>query len=410
MMELLSPAGGMEQLKSALHFGADAVYGGVKRFGLRANAGNFTWEELKEALDLVHGCGKKFYLTLNILPYDDEMDGMVETAQKACEMGVDAAIVSDVGAFLTLREKVPQLPLHVSTQANVMNAASANFFAQAGAERIVLSRELSLERIKALKAQLPENVEIETFVHGAMCMSHSGRCMMSDFMMGRGGNHGACAQPCRWQYTVTEIKRPDEPMEVMEDAEGTYIFSAYDLNMLSHLPELEAAGVKSLKIEGRMKTGYYVATVTQAYRKALDLYYEDKEKYEEALPYLQNELLKCSHRLSNTGFYYGRPEPSSGAGGFRQTMEFTGRVLGMKEDCLLIEVKNRFHVGDALEVLSPSGSQAFTVSAIYREEDGQSVEFVSVAGQVVCVPVNFEAEPGDYLRGPNRNHRVDMEK
>ncbi len=410
MMELLSPAGGMEQLKSALHFGADAVYGGVKRFGLRANAGNFTWEELKEALDLVHGCGKKFYLTLNVLPYDDEMDGMVETAQKACEMGVDAAIVSDVGAFLTLREKVPQLPLHVSTQANVMNAASANFFAQAGAERIVLSRELSLERIKALKAQLPENVEIETFVHGAMCMSHSGRCMMSDFMMGRGGNHGACAQPCRWQYTVTEIKRPDEPMEVMEDAEGTYIFSAYDLNMLSHLPELEAAGIKSLKIEGRMKTGYYVATVTQAYRKALDLYYEDKEKYEEALPYLQNELLKCSHRLSNTGFYYGRPEPSSGAGGFRQTMEFTGRVLGMKEDCLLIEVKNRFHVGDALEVLSPSGSQAFTVSAIYREEDGQSVEFVSVAGQVVRVPVNFEAEPGDYLRGPNRNHRVDMEK
>lgn len=410
MMELLSPAGGMEQLKAALHFGADAVYGGVKRFGLRANAGNFTWEELEEALRLVHGLGKKFYLTLNILPYDDEMDGMVETAQKACEMGVDAAIVSDVGAFLTLREKVPQLPLHVSTQANVMNAASANFFADAGAERIVLSRELSLERIKKLKAQLPAHVEIETFVHGAMCMSHSGRCMMSDFMMGRGGNHGACAQPCRWQYTVTEIKRPDEPMEVMEDAEGTYIFSAYDLNMLSHLPELEAAGIKSLKIEGRMKTGYYVATVTQAYRKALDLYYEDREKYEQALPHLQEELLKCSHRLSNTGFYYGRPEPSSGAGGFRQTMEFTGRVLGMEENCLLIEVKNRFHVGDTLEVLSPSGSHAFTVPAIYRRDDGESVEFVSVAGQIVRVPVDFKAENGDYLRGPNRNHRVDMEK
>ena len=410
MMELLSPAGGMEQLKAALHFGADAVYGGVKRFGLRANAGNFTWDELAEALNLAHGQGKKFYLTLNILPYDDEMDGMVETAMKACEMGVDAAIVSDVGAFLTLCEKVPQLPLHVSTQANVMNAATANFFAQAGAERIVLSRELSLARISELKKQLPENVEIETFVHGAMCMSHSGRCMMSDFMMGRGGNHGACAQPCRWQYTVTEIKRPDEPMEVMEDAEGTYIFSAYDLNMLSHLPELEAAGVKSLKIEGRMKTGYYVATVTQAYRKALDLYYEDKEKYEEALPHLENELLKCSHRLSNTGFYYGWPEPSSGAGGFRQEMEFTGRVLGMKDHCLVIEVKNRFHVGDPLEVLSPSGSHAFTVPAIYREEDDQSVDFVSIAGQIVRVPVDFEASQGDYLRGPNRNHRVDMGK
>jgi len=410
MMELLSPAGGMEQLKAALHFGADAVYGGVKRFGLRANAGNFTWEELEEALKLVHGLGKKFYLTLNILPYDDEMDGMVETAQKACAMGVDAAIVSDVGAFLTLREKVPQLPLHVSTQANVMNAATANFFAEAGAERIVLSRELSLERIKKLKTQLPGHVEIETFVHGAMCMSHSGRCMMSDFMMGRGGNHGACAQPCRWQYTVTEIKRPDEPMEVIEDAEGTYIFSAYDLNMLSHMPELEAAGIKSLKIEGRMKTGYYVATVTQAYRRALDLYYEDQKKYEEALPHLQEELLKCSHRLSNTGFYYGRPEPSSGAGGFRQTMEFTGRVLGMEDNCLLIEVKNRFHAGDTLEVLSPCGSRAFTVAAIYRADDGESVDFVSIAGQIVRVPVDFTAEAGDYLRGPNRNHRIDMEK
>ena len=410
MMELLAPAGGMEQLRAAMHFGADAVYGGMKRFGLRANAGNFSREELKEALELVHSLGKRFYLTLNILPYDDELEEFAETAKIACELGVDAAIVSDVGAFLTLRERVPQLPLHVSTQANVMNSATADFFVKAGAERIVLSRELSMERIREIRRRLPENVEIETFVQGAMCMSHSGRCMMSDFMMGRGGNHGACAQPCRWQYTVTEIKRPDEPMEVTEDAEGTYIFSAYDLNMLSHLPELEAAGVKSLKIEGRMKTGYYVATVTQAYRKALDLYYEDRARYEEALPELQNELLKCSHRLSNTGFYFGRPAPSSGAGGFRQTMEFTGRIKGMAEGCMLVEVKNRFHVGDALEVLSPSGSHAFTVKAIYRDDTGESVDFVSVAGQTVRVPVDFTVSSGDYLRGPNRNHRADMEK
>jgi len=410
MMELLAPAGGMEQLRAAMHFGADAVYGGMKRFGLRANAGNFSPEELREALELVHSLGKRFYLTLNILPYDDEMDELVKTAKTAYELGVDAAIVSDVGAFLTLRERVPHLPLHVSTQANVMNSATAAFFAQAGAERIVLSRELSMERIREIRNRLPEQVEIETFVHGAMCMSHSGRCMMSDFMMGRGGNHGACAQPCRWQYTVTEIKRPDEPMEAMEDAEGTYIFSAYDLNMLSHLPELEAAGVKSLKIEGRMKTGYYVATVTQAYRKALDLYYEDRAKYEEALPLLQEELLKCSHRLSNTGFYFGRPQPSSGAGGFRQTMEFTGRIKGMKDGCMLVEVKNRFHVGDVLEVLSPAGSHSFTVKAIYREDDGESVDFVSVAGQIVRVPIDFTVSQGDYLRGPNRNHRVDMGK
>lgn len=405
MIELLAPAGGMEQLRAALHFGADAVYGGAKRFGLRANAGNFDWDQLKEALELVHGQGKRFYLTLNILPYDDEMQELVETARQACELGVDAAIVSDVGAFLTLRKEVPDLPLHVSTQANVMNSATAAFFAQAGAERIVLSRELSLERIRALREQLPAQVEIETFVHGAMCMSHSGRCMMSDFMMGRGGNHGACAQPCRWQYTVTEIKRPDEPMQVMEDAEGTYIFSAYDLNMLSHLPELMAAGVKSLKIEGRMKTGYYVATVTQAYRKALDLLQESREAYENALPQLQQELQKCSHRLSNTGFYYGRPQPSSGADGFRQTMEFTGRVLGMQDGCMLVEVKNRFHVGDALEVLSPDGSHPFTVSRIVRDDTGEDVDFVSVAGQVVRVPVDFTVQQGDYLRGPNRNHQ-----
>jgi len=406
MMELLSPAGGMEQLRAALHFGADAVYGGVKRFGLRANAENFDWDELKEALDLVHGLDKRFYLTLNILPYDDEMQELVKTAARACEMGVDAAIVSDVGAFLTIRREVPALPLHVSTQANVMNAATANFFAQSGAERIVLSRELSLARISALRDQLPEHIEIETFVHGAMCMSHSGRCMMSDFMMGRGGNHGACAQPCRWEYTVTEIKRPDEPMQVIEDAEGTYIFSAYDLNMLSHLPDLQQAGVKSLKIEGRMKTGYYVATVTQAYRRALDLLQDSRERYEQALPHLQEELLKCSHRLSNTGFYYGRPQPSSGADGFRQTMEFTGRVLGMRDACMLVEVKNRFHVGDQLEVLTPSGSRALTVNRILRDDTGEEVSFVSVAGQIVRLPVNFEVEAGDYLRGPNRNHQM----
>lgn len=406
MMELLSPAGGMEQLRAALHFGADAVYGGAKRFGLRANAGNFDWDELREALKQVHDAGRRFYLTLNILPYDDEMQELVETAKRACELGVDAAIVSDIGAFLTLRSEVPALPLHVSTQANVMNAATANFFADAGAERIVLSRELSLKRIQELRSRLPERVEIETFVHGAMCMSHSGRCMMSDFMMGRGGNHGACAQPCRWEYTVTEIKRPDEPMRVMEDTEGTYIFSAYDLNMLSHLPELKAAGVKSLKIEGRMKTGYYVATVTQAYRKALDLLAVSRERYEQALPQLQEELLKCSHRLSNTGFYFGRPQPSSGADGFRQTMEFTGRVLGMLDNYMLVEVKNRFHVGDTLEVLSPDGSHSFTVSKIIRDDTEEEVSFVSVAGQVVRVPVVFKVSAGDYLRGPNRNHQM----
>lgn len=410
MMELLSPAGGMEQLKAALRFGADAVYGGLKKFGLRASAGNFDWDELREALELLHGAGKKFYLTLNILPYDDELEELVSSAQKAHDMGVDAAIVSDIGAFLLLRERVPGLEIHVSTQANVMNAPAANFFTERGAKRVVLSRELSLARIKALRAQLPEDVEIECFVHGAMCMAHSGRCMFSDHMIGRGGNRGACAQPCRWEYTVTEIKRPDEPMQAYEDERGTYLFSAYDLNMLSHLPEMRDAGVKSLKIEGRMKTAYYVATVTQVYREALDLLRDSEDKYRAALPELQERLLKVSHRASNTGFYFGRPEPSSGAAGFSQTREFTGRIAGMRDSMLMVEVKNRFHVGDVLEAVTPQGDLPFTVRDIVREDTGEHVEFVSVAGQRVLVAADITAEDGDYLRGPNRNHQLKLGK
>ena len=407
MMELLAPAGGMEQLQAAVRFGADAVYGGLSRFGLRAKAGNFDWTELEEALRVVHGAGKRFYLTLNILPYDDEMEDLAADAARAFDMGVDAAIVSDLGAFALLRRCVPGLPLHVSTQANVMNTEAARVFISLGAERIVLSRELSLKRIASLRKALPENVQLEAFVHGAVCMAHSGRCMLSDHLAGRGGNRGACAQPCRWQYTVVEAKRPDEPMPVIEEERGTYIFSAYDLNMLSHLPEMRDAGITSLKIEGRMKTGYYVAGVTQAYRQALDLLEQSEDAYRAALPGLQQELRKVSHRDSNTGFYFGAPQPSSGADGFSQTMEFTGRILGMRGRCLLIEVKNRFHVGDRLEALTPAGARAFTVESILREDTGEAVDFVSVAGQRVLVPVDFEAGAGDYLRGPNRNHRMD---
>ena len=407
MMELLAPAGGMEQLRAAARFGADAVYGGLSRFGLRAKADNFTWKELQEALALVHGAGKRFYLTLNILPYDDEMDDLAKDAARAREMGVDAAIVSDLGAFAWLRRRVPDLPLHVSTQANVMNAAAADVFIGMGARRIVLSRELSLARIAALRRRIPEDVQLEAFVHGAMCMAHSGRCMLSDHLAGRGGNRGACAQPCRWQYTVVEAKRPDEPLPVIEEERGTYIFSAYDLNMLSHLPEMRDAGIASLKIEGRMKTAYYVAGVTGVYRRALNLLEQSEAAYRAALPSLQDELRKVSHRDSNTGFYFGAPSPSGGADGFRQTMEFTGRVLGMRERCLVVEVKNRFHVGDTLEALTPDGARAFTVHKIVREDTGEAVDFVSVAGQRVLVPADVEAADGDYLRGPNRNHRMD---
>ena len=402
MMELLAPAGGMAQLRAALRFGADAVYGGVKRFGLRASANNFSPEELRTALEMVHGAGKRFYLTLNILPHEEELDALISEAGKAREMGVDAAIVSDLGAFALLRRKVPELPLHVSTQANIMNSAAAEVFADMGAERIVLSRELSLREISALRKKLPEKVELEAFVHGAMCMSHSGRCMLSDYLTGRGANQGACTQPCRWEYTVLEAKRPDQPMTVLEDERGTYIFSAYDLNMLSHLPEMRDAGIRALKIEGRMKTDYYVAAVTWTYRRALDLMEESDAAYRAELPELQEELCKVSHRESNTGFYFGAPHPASGAGQTTQTMIFTGRVLGLRESMLRVEVKNRMEAGDRLEVLTPEGVRSFTAEMFILEDTGMETGVVTVAGQKVLIPAPCRAEAGDYLRKPQK--------
>ena len=402
--ELLAPAGGMAQLKAALRFGADAVYGALPAFGLRAFAGNFSWEELEQALSLVHSRGKKFYLTLNILPYEDELPALIETARRALEMGVDAALVSDLGAFLALRREAPDLPLHISTQANTLNAEAARFYYEQGAERIVLARELSLERIAALREKLPPALEIETFVHGAMCMSYSGRCMLSDHLTGRGGNRGACAQPCRWEYALVEKKRPGEYWPIEEDARGTYLLSAYDLNMLSHLPELIRAGTASLKIEGRMKTEYYVATVVGAYRRALDALEESDEVYRNLLPELEGELRKASHRAFNTGFYFGAPQPAAGAAGFTQEMEYVARVEEWKDGVATLHVKNRFYVGDTLDLLRPQGPISFPVESITLCDTGENVDTVSVAGQRVLIPSPSAAE-GDFLRGPNRNHR-----
>ena len=404
--ELLAPAGGMAQLKAALRFGADAVYGALPAFGLRAYAGNFTWEELAEALALVHGQGKKFYLTLNILPYEDELDALSQTARRAWEMGVDAALVSDLGAFLRLRRDVPELKLHISTQANTLNAEAARFYFSQGAERIVLARELSLARIAALRQALPDALELEAFVHGAMCMSYSGRCMLSDHLTGRGGNRGACAQPCRWEYALAEKKRPGEYWPIEEDQRGTYLLSAYDLNMLAHLPELAAAGIRSLKIEGRMKTEYYVATVVGAYRRALDALAQGESVYRALLPALEKELRKASHRAFNTGFYFGPPAPMAGAAGFTQEMEYIGRVEGWENGIATVNLKNRFYVGDTLELLCPAGSFPFRVESIALADTGEAVDTVSVAGQRITLPLPHPAAEGDFLRGPNRNHRA----
>ena len=404
-MELLAPAGGMKHLEAALRFGADAVYGGLAAYSLRASAANFTWEELGQAVARTHERGAKFYLTLNLLPFDEDLPGMAEAAAKACALGVDAALVADPGAFSLIRKSAPDLPLHVSTQANVMNLAGALLWTELGARRIVLARELSLDRIRKIRDGLPDSVELEAFVHGAMCMSYSGRCMLSDHMTGRSANRGACAQPCRWLYHLVEEKRPGEIIDAEQDEKGTSFFSSYDLNMIAHLPELAEAGVSSLKIEGRMKTPIYVASVVSVYRRALALLMDQGgEAYRAALPALEEELQKVSHRPYNTGFYFGRPRPEGGAGPVTQTMEYTADAEGVSGGWLTVTVKNRFFPGDRVEVLTPDGVRPLTVREIRDAETGEILSAASPAGRRVRVPCGFSAGAGDFVRGVNRNH------
>ena len=408
-IELLAPAGGMEQLRAALRFGADAVYVGMKDYGLRAFAGNFDEAALCEAAKLAHEQGKKLYVTMNLLPRDSDMDGYLAAAERAQKAGVDALIVSDFGAGLLLREKLPDMPLHISTQANVMNTRTAQHFHEhLGAGRIILSREMSLADIRAMRDSLPPEVELEAFVHGAMCVAYSGRCLLSAALTGRNANRGACAQPCRWQYSVVEAKRPDKALPVCEDANGTYLFSAYNLCMLPHLHELKAAGLASLKIEGRMKTVYYVATVVSAYRHALDLLESGGESaYLSAVPSLMHEMEKASHRASNTGFYYGNPTPPAGAEGFVQNMEYVGDIMtdAAPNEPAEVMLKNRFYEGDALEVLTPQGSKPFTLAEMRLADTGERIETASIAGTMLHICFPFAVGKGDLLRGPNRNHR-----
>ena len=404
--ELLCPAGSMEALKTALHFGADAVYGGMKRFGLRAFAGNFDEAQLREAVALCHAAGKKFYLTMNVFPFDDQLDAFVETARIAHDIGVDAAIVSDIGAIVTLREQVPGLALHVSTQASTVNTAAVKHYQCLGCERVILARETSIERIGNMIAQL-DGVEIETFVHGAACMAYSGRCLLSAAMVGRSGNQGECAQPCRWQYHVVEEKRPGEYLPVCEDDNGTYIFSARDLCLMPLLPQLIEAGVASLKIEGRMKTEYYVATVTAAYRRAIDLYAKSPAAFAEALPALLAELSCASHRDSDTGFALGKPEIPGGAEGFHQEREYIARAVADSRggENARFQLKNRFHAGDDLELLTPSGVHPVKALPFLREKTGETVDTLGVGGEIIAMPVDCDVRTGDILRGEVRNHR-----
>ncbi len=405
--ELLCPAGNRASLEAALHFGADAVYGGMKQYGLRAFAGNFSPEELRDAVRLAHASRARFYVTMNIFPFDDELEGFAAAAREAEAAGADAAIVSDPGAIRLLRREVPGLPLHVSTQANTVNTPAAEMYRDMGCERVILAREVSLERIRAMKAALGDSIQLETFVHGASCMAYSGRCMLSSYLTGRSGNRGECAQPCRWQYAVMEEKRPGEYYPVAEDERGTYLFSARDLCLMPILPELCSAGVSSLKIEGRMKGEYYVAVVTGAYRRALDLLREGREAFERALPDLMQELRCASHRDSDTGFLLGAPEIPGEAEGFHQEREYAARVTGFDEKTgkTRLELKNRFFAGETLELMTPEGIRKVTASRLIREKTGEELDTLGIAGETILMDLP-PCSPGDLLRGPVRNHRI----
>lgn len=405
--ELLCPAGTMEALETALHFGADAVYGGMKHYGLRAFAGNFDEEQLKQAVALCHARGKRFYLTLNIFPFDDQMDGFVQAARYAASVGVDAAIVSDPGAVVTLREQVPELTLHVSTQASTVNSAAVRLYHQLGCTRVILAREVSIQRMAAMKQQIPADMELECFVHGASCMAYSGRCLLSNALTGRSGNQGACAQPCRWQYHVVEEKRPGEYLPVCEDEHGTYIFSAKDLNLMPLLPQLVKAGISSLKIEGRMKTAYYVAVVTGAYRRALDLLAQGEDVFQAALPELMTELACASHRDSDTGFMLGAPQIPGGAEGFHQEREFIAQVTedAQPGEAARLLLKNRFFAGDTLEVMTPGAVHTIMAQPFVREKTGETLDTLGIAGETIRMVLPVRVQQGDMIRGQVRNHR-----
>lgn len=356
-VELLAPAGDMEKLKTALHFGADAVYFAGKNYGLRAMSSNFTNEELKEAVNLVHQKGKKAYITLNVYARNNDFENLEEYLKFLEKIKIDAVIVSDLGIIDFIKEKAPKLAFHISTQANTTNKYSASFYQKLGAERIVVARELSIDEIKEIRKHNP-TLEIEAFIHGAMCISYSGRCLLSNYLTGRDSNHGECVQACRWKYYITEESRLNEQMEIQEDEKGAYIMNSKDMCLINYIDQIIEAGVNSFKVEGRMKSPYYVATVINAYRRAIDSYYKSKE---EGKPYkiddsLMNELLKASHRDYTTGFMFrdGEIRQNLNSAAQVQTSKFMAIVKAVEDDRILVEMRNRFMRGDELEILSPN--------------------------------------------------------
>jgi len=402
--ELLIPASSLEVLKTAVLFGADAVYIGGEVYGLRAKAKNFSMEDMAEGIAFAHERGVRVYVTANILAHNDDLAGVREYFTELKKIGPDALIISDPAVFMIAKEVVPEIELHISTQANNTNYGTYRFWHSLGAKRVVSARELSLRELKGIRENIPDDLEIETFVHGAMCISYSGRCLLSSFMTGRDANKGACTHPCRWKYALVEESRPGQYMPVYENERGTYIFNSKDLCMIEHIPELMAAGIDSYKIEGRMKTALYVATVTRAYRTAIDDYLRDPAEYEAKLPYYRSEISKCTYRQYTTGFFFGKPDETTQIydnNVYERNYTYLG-IIGAKHpqypNRYRIEQRNKFSVGEIIEVMRPNGAdEEIIVKGIYNEEN-EFQESAPHPKQVIWVELEIELEVGNLLR------------
>ena len=404
--ELLIPASSLEVLKIAVIYGADAVYIGGEAFGLRAKAKNFSMEEMREGIRCAHDHEVKVYVTANILAHNDDLEGVREYFKEldsfAKEEKPDALIIADPGVFMIAKEVCPDIERHISTQANNTNYETYRFWYGLGAKRVVSARELSLNEIKELRANIPDDLEIETFIHGAMCISYSGRCLLSNYFTGRDANQGACTHPCRWKYSIVEETRPNEYMPVYENERGTYIFNSKDLCMIEHIPELMESGIDSFKIEGRMKTALYVATVARTYRKAIDDYKVSPELYKKNLPWYLDQISNCTYRQFTTGFFFGKPSDEAQIydnNTYLKEYTYLGIVGEQNEEGLYrIEQRNKFSVGEEIEIMKPDGENLTVTVKRIVDEDGADMESAPHPKQVLYIDLGHPLEKYDILR------------
>ena len=400
--ELLIPAGSLEVLKIAVVFGADAVYIGGEEFGLRAKAKNFSLKEMEEGIAFAHAHGAKVYVTANIFAHNEDLAEVSGYFEELKQIKPDALIISDPGVYRIAKEVCPEIERHISTQANNTNYGTFLFWHAQGAKRVVSARELSLAEIKEIRNRIPDDMEIETFIHGAMCISYSGRCLLSNYLTGRDANQGACTHPCRWKYSIVEETRPHEYMPVFENERGTYIFNSKDLCMIEHIPELMEAGIDSFKIEGRMKTALYVATVSRTYRKAIDDYMESPDIYLKNLPWYVSQISNCTYRQFTTGFFFGKPSQEAQIYDNNTYLkEYT--YLGLVEACIregvcAISQRNKFSVGEEIEVMKPNGENTAAVVRSIWDEDGNEMESAPHPQQKLSVDLGVPVERYDILR------------